>query len=122
MRIRIHTCRRLVLLAGILTTGLVPLVSIAHADDYTTYAWPNVFGPWTQVGATTYPRNFVITARPVGNTSVVGEVMYFKDVHQPAVVEQFVGRTVIKTGPGVSTVKVRFKGTPFGSAVAVHVD
>jgi hypothetical protein len=112
-----------VCVAVALAVGMTSLTPSAFADDYTAQAGPNVFGPWTQVGATTYSRNFVITATPVGNTSIVGEVMYFKgDVNKEPDVEPFFGRTVIKTGSGLSTVKVRFKGRPFGSTVAVHVD
>jgi hypothetical protein len=122
MRFPIPTIRHLALLAGILTAGLVPLISTAHAGTtYNLYAPPHTFGPWTHVGAHAGSAGFKITATPLGNTAVVGEVQWF-DVDGRQKVSQFHGVTYVRTCNCYGTIKVRLKGIPLGSAVTVTVN
>lgn len=90
----------------------------ARAETYNAYAGPNTWGPALQlnhIGSVTY----TISYSALGKTSVIGEVTYEGPGGQ--VTKQFNGSITFTTGRVVAAIKVRFKGTPFGSAVRVTV-
>lgn len=112
--------RRGLLLLGALATGLA-LAPATRAGTYSVWAGPNVFGPWVQVASHASAITYKISAIPVGNTAIVGEVMYF-GVDGQRKIESFHRQITIRTCPCVGVVQVRFKGIPFGSAVDVNVN
>lgn len=91
-------------------------VQTASLSKFTGYAGPNIFGPWVVVGSHIGPVSFRITAKALGNTDLTAEVKYYKGENNQ-VIEGFIDTVEVKTANVVANVEVRFRGSPFGSAV-----
>jgi hypothetical protein len=95
------------------------LTTFARADTYNVYAPPNTWGQALQVKGHIGSVTYTISYSALGNTSVIGEVTYAA-ANNRMVTRQFNGSITFRT-EGVGAPRVRFKGTPFGSAVRVTV-
>ncbi|MGD0042801.1 MAG: hypothetical protein ABSE84_20745 [Isosphaeraceae bacterium] len=106
---------------GLPAAGQASPTPTTFGHRYEAYAPPNVFGNWYEVGAHLGAATFKITARPLGNSAIVGEVHYFAEDGRETI-KPFTQEITIRTANGVAAVKVRFKGIPTGTAVEVEVD
>ena len=85
---------------------------------FSAYAPPVIYGAWQEVAAHIGSVTYTITVAPVGDTLLMGEVMYFKGTGAGTqTVESIVQTATITTSDSVATVKVIFKGVPTGTAV-----
>lgn len=97
--------------------------SPADAKAETTlsgYAPPGVWGRWFDLPGHIGSVGYELSYSAVGDTSVVAEVEYV-DGNGVLVTKGFSGFIHFKTGPFVGAPRVRFSGTPFGSAVRLRV-
>lgn len=90
---------------------------VCQPRPYTGYASPSAvgWGSWVPVGSHGGSVTYRLTARALGNTSLVGQVRY--QGPQGERVETFYGSVTIRTGNAYGNVYVRFQGQPLGSAV-----
>jgi hypothetical protein len=80
------------------------------------YAPPNVFGEWTEIAAHIGgPMKFKVRVEPIGETIVTGEIEYF-DKDNKKVSRSFFKEATVEVGNSYASVRVRLKGTPFGSS------
>src|SRR5438132_1443379 len=116
---RLTQCRGLLALVYMLTCLDAP----ANAAEFNAYAGPNVYGPETTVASHLGSVTLTISYQALGKTSVTGVVTYFKNADDDHPTEEaFVGSTTIRTADVVGNVVVKFRGTPFGSAVKLTVN
>ena len=100
------------------------VVSALHAEPKVimAQALPNVFGPQVDVVSHLGSVGVSLTAKPLGNTVIVGEIEYWaKADDKEKTKKEFNKEIEIRTADVVGTVKVRFKGIPLGSVVEVVV-
>ncbi|MCC5468521.1 hypothetical protein [Pelosinus baikalensis] len=78
-------------------------------------ALPGIYGVWLEIATHLNSSDYTITAEPLGDTEILGQVKYF-NTNNAEIVKDFHREISITTG-GMGTVSVRFKGFPFGSVV-----
>ncbi|TBA03105.1 hypothetical protein [Rhizobium ruizarguesonis] len=87
------------------------------------YAPPMVWGPEVTVASHIGSVTFNISYEAVGDTLVIGRVIYFKGEDSgKQVTEEFKDDTTITTSDSVANVRCQFKGIPTGSAVDITCD
>ncbi len=85
------------------------------------WAAPFVFGPWaTIVNQISGPLTYDVSASPVGDTDIQGEIRYW-DAFGKERQELFFDSVKIKTDNSTQSIDARFRGDPFGSEVRVIV-
>lgn len=87
------------------------------SGEFTAYAPPAVFGPWTTaIDGLGYAASIRIAASPLGETTVFGEAKFWNEAGIETV-QPFQGAALIRTCNCLQNILVRFKGVPLGSAV-----
>src|ERR1035437_6922989 len=80
------------------------------------YAPPLVFGPWAVVTSHVGSVRYRITFEPLGDTTVFGQVRYFKYANLPKVEEDIVSGDEITTADVAANVELHFKGKSWASS------
>ena len=86
--------------------------------QFAAYAPPMTWGPDVTVASHIGSVTYTISYEAVGDTLVLGRVIYYKgDNGGQKVTEEFTDQTTITTADAVANVLCDFKGIPTGSAV-----
>jgi hypothetical protein len=89
-------------------------------SSFTAYAPPLFFGPWSVATSHTGRARVRLSASPIGDTEIFGEVRYY-DSSNTQVVKSWHRQITFDVGDSYANIEVRFKGVPLGSAVEGEV-
>ncbi len=105
-----------------LAVGLSTIGSSAHAaGGISAWAPPGAWGVWQQLASQiSGPITYKITAEPVGSTAVVGQVAYVDETGKEHIMD-FHKDVTFRTGNYSHWIRVRFKGFPLVTVVAVTI-
>jgi hypothetical protein len=91
------------------------------SNVHSVWAGPMFFGPWTTiVNQISGPLIYDVSATPLGDTDIRGEIRYW-DFFGAAREEVFFDSVKIRTDNSTQAIDVRFRGDSFGSEVRVIV-
>jgi len=80
-------------------------------SDFSYSAPPNVFGPWQTIASYGGEVQYTLSASPLGDTQIFGEVRFGAETRS------FADHITFRTRNEWSNVDVRFKGIPLGTAI-----
>ena len=79
--------------------------------EFSYSAPPNSYGPWQTIASYGGEVNYTVTARPIGDTQVFGQVRFGGQT------ESFTETVSFRTPNEWGNVEARFKGVPLGTAI-----